>query len=118
MSSEALSAARANAAERPRANLVRWDARALPLGDGSVDCVVSNLPFGKQLSSPAETPALYAGVARELSRILKRGGRAVLLTSEPRLLVQQAEGTSLHVQRRLNIELLGQPATIVSMRQS
>lgn len=59
-----------------------WDARQLPLEDGSVDKVATNLPFGKQLRG-AESPAkLYPPVLAELQRVVRPGGRIVLLSSE------------------------------------
>ncbi len=60
----------------------QWDARQLPLEDASVDKVATNLPFGKQLRG-AQTPAkLYPPVLAELQRVVRPGGRIVLLTSE------------------------------------
>jgi 23S rRNA G2445 N2-methylase RlmL len=60
----------------------QWDARHLPLDDGSVDKVATNLPFGKQLRG-AESPAkLYPPVLTELQRVVRPGGRIVLLSSE------------------------------------
>lgn len=97
---------------KPR-QLLHWDARQLPLADGSVDRVASNLPFGKQLGQPRELPALYRGMTAELERILRPGGRAVLLTSEITLLrnvVQERSGLTLG--RRYPINILGQNATI------
>ena len=42
-----------------RLDSARWDATRLPLEDAAVDRVVSNPPFGKQLSSPEEIGPLY-----------------------------------------------------------
>jgi 23S rRNA G2445 N2-methylase RlmL len=110
----ALAAAMENVgpSHKPR-ELLHWDARQLPLADGSIDRVASNLPFGKQLGQPRELPALYRGFSAELERVLRAGGRAVLLTSEIALLrnvVQERSGLSLG--RRYPINILGQNATI------
>jgi tRNA (guanine6-N2)-methyltransferase len=110
----ALAAARENVgpSHRPR-ELLQWDARRLPLSDGSVDCVASNLPFGKQLGQTHELPALYRGLAAELERTLRASGTAVLLTSEIALLrtaIQERAG--LIQGRRYPINILGQSATI------
>ena len=43
----------------------RWDARRLPLERESVDRIICNPPFGKQLASPDEVPPLYSACARE-----------------------------------------------------
>lgn len=63
-----------------------WDARKIPLADGSVNKVASNLPFGRQIGSHRENATLYSDFSQELSRVLKPGGRAVLLTSERNLM--------------------------------
>jgi tRNA (guanine6-N2)-methyltransferase len=66
----------------PPIDIREWDARQLPLADASVDKVATNLPFGKQLRG-AQTPAkLYPPVLAELQRVVRPGGRIVLLTSE------------------------------------
>ena len=53
-----------------------WDARRLPLEDTSVDRIVCNLPFGKQLSSPEEIGPLYYDAIPEMDRVLRpRQGR-------------------------------------------
>jgi 23S rRNA G2445 N2-methylase RlmL len=65
-----------------RITIRQWDAQKLPLGDGAVDKVATNFPFGKQVGSPAELPRLYQGVLAELQRVVRPGGRIVLLSSE------------------------------------
>lgn len=59
-----------------------WDARDLPFENQSIDKIVCNLPFGKQIGSPEENQELYGVFLGEAARVLKQGGRAVLLTSE------------------------------------
>ena len=110
----ALEAAAANIGpkHKPR-QLLRWDARRLPLARASVDKVATNLPFGKQMGSPKRLRSLYAGFVRELDRVLTSDGRAVLLSSETRLLVQCVDQVSgLVVAHRRRVDLLGQAATI------
>ena len=60
----------------------QWDARQLPLDAASVDKVATNLPFGKQLSRDLPPERLYPGVLAELERVVRPGGRIVLLSSE------------------------------------
>src|SRR5690348_10438186 len=50
--------------------------------DHSVDRIVSNPPFGKQLSTPEEVGPLYERMVKEYDRVLRPGGRAVLLVSD------------------------------------
>ncbi len=66
----------------------QWDAQQLPLENHSVDKAATNLPFGKQVSSKQELEGLYNAVFSELQRVLKPGGRLVLLSSEYELVKQ------------------------------
>ena len=67
-------------------DLVEAKADALPLKDRSVDRVVTNLPFGKQVGSHELNRTLYPAVLCELDRVLTADGRAVLLTEDKGLL--------------------------------
>lgn len=59
------------------------DATDLPLPDGSVDCIVTSPPYGCGMDyagvsdsfDPGEYEALVEGVAGEMARVLKPGGR-------------------------------------------
>ncbi|WP_350279053.1 methyltransferase domain-containing protein [Kribbella sp. HUAS MG21] len=72
-------------------NVVRAEAGSLPVADGSVDRVVANLPFGKQVGSHRSNRGLYPGVLREIDRVLAPAGRVVLLTEDKRLLRRVVE---------------------------
>jgi tRNA (guanine6-N2)-methyltransferase len=74
----------ANAVE---AKLSRWDARRLPLAAESVDKVCANLPWGRRAGSHLVNKHLYPPLIREVARVLKVGGRAVLLSLEKRMLL-------------------------------
>jgi len=63
-------------------------AEALPLADRSVDRVVTNLPFGKQVGSHRINCTLYPAALSEIDRVLTTDGRAVLLTEDKRLLLK------------------------------
>src|SRR5947209_11628621 len=92
--------------------LAHWDATRLPVATRSVDRVVCNPPFGKQLSTPAEIGPLYRAAIREFNRVLKPGGRAVLLVSEPDPLREAIKPHHWTPSRQLRVEVLGQDATI------
>ena len=63
---EAVAATRTNVGPRYKPIDIRqWDARDLPLDDGSVDRVVCNLPFGKKIGEPQALRPLYEGFASE-----------------------------------------------------
>lgn len=81
------------AARRVPGMALMADATALPLPDGSVDRVVANLPFGKRIGSHADNQRLYPAVLRELRRLLRPKGRAVLLTEDKRLFTQSVQRT-------------------------
>lgn len=65
--------------------LLRADARRLPLASESIDAVVCDLPFGRRVGSHRANRRLYPAALREMHRVLRPQGRAVLLTLERRL---------------------------------
>ncbi|WP_238155559.1 TRM11 family SAM-dependent methyltransferase [Kribbella soli] len=67
-------------------SFVRGVAELLPIAGRSVDRVVANLPFGKQVGSHRANRTLYPAVLDEIDRVLTADGRAVLLTEDKRLL--------------------------------
>jgi len=88
--------------------LRRWDAIALPLDDVSIDKLVCNLPFGKQIGSPQDNRKLYTGFFAEMERILKPEAKVVLLTSEKGLVDRLISKSGiLRRLRKFPIELLG-----------
>jgi tRNA (guanine6-N2)-methyltransferase len=93
--------------------LALWNASAMPLRDRTVDKIVCNLPFGKQIGSRSGNRALYSSFFREMARILRPGGRAVLLTSERELMSELTRRyPSMNLRRYLKIDLLGLEAYI------
>jgi tRNA (guanine6-N2)-methyltransferase len=112
--------ARAAAANLSRFGEIRpmpWDARQLPLEAGSVDRVLSNPPFGKQLGSPEEIGPLYRQAVREMDRVLRGGGRAVLIVADVPALQQAAASVGWRQSRRVNVRVLGQRASILVYRK-
>lgn len=97
--------------------LVWWDARHLPLEAGSVDHVVSNPPFGKQMSSPAQIGPLYRALVREFDRVLRPGGQAVLLVSDAEALVSAAAPLGWKAKKRTRVLVLGQMAQLSVWRK-
>ena len=114
----ALEAAQANATASERIRLCRWDATQLPLADGAVAKIATNLPFGKQIGDPASLPQLYGSFLAEAARVLRPRGRAVLLTSERDLLEAALKGKPFYVRRQVSVGVLGQPATILVLERA
>jgi 23S rRNA G2445 N2-methylase RlmL len=106
----AVRAAAANLRRLTRPRLVRWDATRLPLGPESVDRLISNPPFGKQLGQPEEMGPLYQAMVQEYDRVLRPGGRAVLLTSAFDQLRGPARRVGWRLARQVRVQVLGQPA--------
>jgi 23S rRNA G2445 N2-methylase RlmL len=96
--------------------VARWDSTRLPLATASVDRIICNPPFGKQLSSPTEIEGLYEAAAREWNRVLRPGGRAVLLAMEQNLLAGILRHVRWKLTRSLRVRLLGQH-TVLSVWQ-
>jgi 23S rRNA G2445 N2-methylase RlmL len=108
----ALRAAGANLRRLGRAQLVRWDAGQLPLAHQSVDRLISNPPFGKQLGRPEDIGPLYRRVLHEFDRVLRLKGRAVLLVSDIGALRVATRAVDWKLLRQLRVRVLGQPAVI------
>jgi 23S rRNA G2445 N2-methylase RlmL len=107
----AVSAARVNAgAAGIAASINAWDARALPIPNGSIDRIVSNLPWGRQSPISGDLALFYRDMCAEMRRILAPGGRIALLTNAPQLAVFR----DLRCDNRLEISLYGQTPTILT----
>jgi tRNA (guanine6-N2)-methyltransferase len=92
--------------EAAQAVLFLWDARRLPFADSSVDGIVANLPWGKQVGLPDDLPALYRASFAEMQRVVAPDGVIVLLTSQPDLLESVPD-------EQIEISLFGETPTIV-----
>jgi 23S rRNA G2445 N2-methylase RlmL len=78
----ALDAAKANVGRRHQPLRIEpMDVRHLPLEAASIDKLATNLPFGRQILTPAALPELYEAAFHEFARVVKPGGRAVLLAA-------------------------------------
>jgi 23S rRNA G2445 N2-methylase RlmL len=117
LDANALRAAGPNLRRLGRVVLARWDAARLPLSAQSVDRLVSNPPFGKQLSRPEDIGPLYRRVLPEYDRVLKPHGRAVLLVGDMRPLREAAEAVGWKPLKQLRVRVLGQPAVVSIWRK-
>ena len=106
----AIAAAKRNAsAAGVEIDVQQWDARALPLADGSVERIVTNMPWGRQVEVEKPLWQLYRDACAEMERVLADGGRIVVLTNVPQLVTF----ANLTIEKQIEISLFGQQPTIV-----
>lgn len=85
----ALEEARTNLdAAQVNAMLVQADARRMGLGTESVDKLLCNLPWGRRVLSGGSLRYLYEGFVSEMTRVLRSGAKAVVLTTRRGLMVK------------------------------
>lgn len=110
---EAVAIARRNAhAAGVEATWRAGDARALTFDAHSVTRILTNLPFGKQMSTHDENTRLYAALSKEFARVLTHDGLMVTLTSEDRLWDAILRDSGWRVAKKVVCVVLGQPASI------
>lgn len=101
---------------RNEANLVVANAFHLPLPDGSVDSIVCNLPWGRQVAIGVDANAFHNQLITELARVMRPLGRAILLTDQvTSLLHSLANQPGLHIAMTQQISLFGSHPTIVML---
>lgn len=69
---------------QPAMDVLQWDAIKNPcLRDGSVDVILSDLPFGRRSGSKSDNRKLYPDLLLSMARLVRPDtGRAVLLTQD------------------------------------
>ena len=100
------------------ADVFTADARRLPLRDRCCDVILCDLPFGKKCGSAAQNRIVYPDAVQEFARVLRPGGRAVLLTRE-RGLLQRVLDSDQHfdVLQRLPVEMGGLILAVFLLRR-
>ncbi|HEX6361255.1 methyltransferase domain-containing protein [Actinophytocola sp.] len=96
-----VAAARVNAHHRPDIAWLTADARRLPYPDASVDHIITNPPWNRQVTARGTV----AEFLREWRRVLRPGGRLTCLSPWPSL-------TGFHTLARYPISLFGQHPVI------
>ncbi|WP_424356814.1 methyltransferase domain-containing protein [Methanocella sp. MCL-LM] len=104
ISTERLEIARENLPEK--ISLHCWDARHIELPSGTVDRIVSNLPWGKQIEI-GDVSQLYTEFMIEAKRLLAPGGIMVLLTDQEVEIMRAAELAGVRIEKRTTLSLHG-----------
>jgi tRNA (guanine6-N2)-methyltransferase len=114
----ALAAARENVGPRYKPiQLDCWDAGAIPLADGSVTKIVTNLPWGMRYGSHGENRRLYPQWMAEFNRLLAKDGRLVMLTSEWRLMSDLIARRAIAPLSVMRVTILGASAAVYVCRK-
>ncbi|XP_057316231.1 tRNA (guanine(6)-N2)-methyltransferase THUMP3-like [Hydractinia symbiolongicarpus] len=94
-------------------SVLRWDVYQLPLRTGCVDRIVTDLPFGKKIGSKERNVFLYPNALREMARICRPSGKAVLLTQHRQAMGRALGRTSWwKVQEKRMINMGGMNVTV------
>lgn len=104
---KAVEAAGQNVPVLPYLSLAQWDARSLPLDRGSIDTLVTNLPFGVQILDLDEIGGLYLGFVKELRRVLTADGRGIILTDQHSALNRAADRMNVRLEPLFELSLKG-----------
>lgn len=101
---------------RQRIVFREWDARHTQLDEAGIDCIVTNLPFDKQVKIEHDKERLFPEIIGEMERILKPAGRAVLLTIHRAELTRAInECGSFEIVADMEISLFGETPHIIKM---
>ncbi len=106
----AVAAARANVATAGvKVSVHQWDATSLPIATAAMDCVITNLPWGRQVPVDKALASLYQHIFMQMRRVLAPAGRLAVLTNTP----QQIDPLDLSCVEQIEISLFGQRPTIL-----
>lgn len=107
LSAQVLADAQENAhAAQVRPMISHWNATCLPLATASIDCIVTNPPWGRQIVPDESIKYLYREALAEMRRVVRPGGRIVLLTAFPELVEAPPH-------QQIEISLFGQNPSVL-----
>lgn len=100
-------------------SFTRWSVETLPLGNASIDKIAVNPPFGKKIGTRDEVQVLYPLLFAEMERVLKPGGKIVLVSSEYELVKQVIRDfPTLQIMGGYSVALLGQWGRIYHIKKT
>lgn len=88
-----------------------WNAHTLPFDNNSIDKIICNVPFGKQIEV-GSIGDFYLKVIAEFSRVIKNSGKIILLTSNLKELIDAISQNKLIRESTYEISLNGEIAYI------
>ena len=94
-----------------------WDAENLPYDSCTIDCIVCNLPFGRQFSTKSKNQLLYPALLEHWIDKLKVDGRMVLLTSDCDTLERVLRSQDLTWREEGRVKVLGVWAKIYRIQK-
>ncbi|TNJ67772.1 methyltransferase domain-containing protein [Paenibacillus hemerocallicola] len=107
LSKEAVAASLENVGIRDHVKIRHWDARRLPIEAGTVNKMVTNLPFGRQISSDELIPSLYQAVFKEMRRVLDKNGFVLCMTDADAALQTAARQVDFSCRKEAALSLKG-----------
>lgn len=109
--SEAINVAQDNLIDS-LAEVNQWDARKLSFADTSIPKIVTNIPFGRQISFGSETNKINSEILTEIYRVLSYGGTAVILSEGWDNILPLANTLGFSLQKKYSLSLKGLHPTI------
>ena len=87
----------------------------MPLSSGYVNKMVTNLPFGRQISPDEDIKSFNSRVIKEICRIMKPNGKAVILSESDHQILTKAERLGFTCIKSYPLSLKGLHPTLLML---